>query len=113
MVGATLAVGLCGAVPPASQAWDQAPAQGGQPALLAFCGEGDAEHRLLTVVEPTQRVICVYQIDVASGQIALRSVRNIEADLKLLEYNGQSPHPQEVRSMTERVTRRTAGTTSP
>ena len=59
------------------------------------------QRQQLTVIDTRQRVMCVYQIDNVSGEIALRSVRNIHWDLQLSEFNSASPLPREVRSMIE------------
>lgn len=60
------------------------------------------DHRQqLTVIDPRQRVMGVYHVDHVSGEIALRSVRNIHWDLQLSEFNSASPLPREVRSMLE------------
>jgi hypothetical protein len=55
--------------------------------------------QLLTIVDPRTRAICVYHVEAASGAIALKSVRNIHYDLQMLDYNGVSPLPGELRSM--------------
>lgn len=57
--------------------------------------------QMLTLVDPRTRVISVYQIDVAKGEIALKGVRNIHWDLQIDEYNGVSPLPAEIRSLIE------------
>ncbi len=61
----------------------------------------------ISVVDPDSGVIAVYHIDKLSGDIELRSVRKIEWDLKLEEYNGckTSLHPAEVRNMLKRPSR--------
>ena len=56
---------------------------------------------MLTVVDPRQRVLSVYHIDVATGKIALKSVRNIQWDLQIDDLNNDKPLPQEIRSSLE------------
>jgi hypothetical protein len=61
---------------------------------------GDRE-QMLTIVDPRQRVLCVYHIDLATGKIALRSVRNIQWDLRINDLNNEKPLPQEVQTLVE------------
>ena len=64
----------------------------------------DSADHAITIVDPDLGSIAVYHVDKATGDIELRSVRKIEWDLALEEYNGckSSPHPAEVRSMLKR-----------
>jgi hypothetical protein len=57
--------------------------------------------QMLTVVDPRQRVLSVYHIDLGSGKIALKSVRNIQWDLQMAYLNNENPLPQEIRSLLE------------
>lgn len=57
--------------------------------------------QLLTIVDAKQRTVAIYHVDAATGEIALRSVRQIEWDLKLSEFNSDSPLPGEIRSLLE------------
>ena len=52
----------------------------------------------LTVIDPRSRVMSVYHVELASGAITLKSVRNIHWDLQLSEYNGVNPLPNEIRA---------------
>ena len=52
----------------------------------------------VTVVDPRQRVMGVYQVDRATGEITLRSVRNLTWDLQMIEFNCGNPLPQDIRS---------------
>ena len=69
--------------------------------LLALRSPGGNGKELLTVIDPSTRVVAVYHIDGHSGEIALRSVRNLTWDLQMLEFNGLNPLPQEIRSLLE------------
>ncbi|HEV3416222.1 MAG TPA: hypothetical protein VG056_05400 [Pirellulales bacterium] len=61
-----------------------------------------AENRqLLTLIDPKSKVICVYQIEPATGVVALKSVRNFQWDLQMSEFNAVSPLPREIRAMLE------------
>jgi hypothetical protein len=44
-------------------------------------------------------MMSVYGIDPATGEISLRSVRNVRWDLQMDEYNGTNPSPREIRSL--------------
>jgi hypothetical protein len=52
----------------------------------------------VTVIDPRQRVMAVYHVDRASGEITPKSVRNVTWDLQMIEYNSGKPLPQDVRS---------------
>jgi hypothetical protein len=67
------------------------PAEGGAPAVV--------------VVDPGQRVLAVYHIDKTTGEIALRSVRNITWDLQMVEFNSGEPLPQDIRKMSGELQR--------
>jgi len=57
--------------------------------------------QMLTVIDPRQRVLSVYHIDLVTGKIALKSVRNIQWDLQMTYLNIENPLPQEIRSLLE------------
>ena len=57
--------------------------------------------QLLTVIDPRQRVMNVYKIDGGTGKIQLMSVRNIQWDLQMTDFNGVSPLPGEIRKQLE------------
>ena len=76
-----------------------APAAGGGLITLA-CNAG--EHReQLTVIDPETRTLAVYHIDTGSGEVVLKSVRNIHYDLRMMEFNGTNPLPGEIRAILE------------
>jgi hypothetical protein len=58
----------------------------------------DAQPITVTVIDPRQRVMSIYHVDRATGEIALRSVRNLTWDLQLIEFNSGKPLPQDIRS---------------
>ncbi|MGL4515028.1 MAG: hypothetical protein ACRCT8_18235 [Lacipirellulaceae bacterium] len=51
----------------------------------------------VVILDPVRRVLAVYHIDSASGQISLKSVRNLTWDLQLEGFNTKEPQPAEVR----------------
>lgn len=69
--------------------------------LIAFAASTEDHGQMMIVLEPRGRVVSVYHVS-PKGEIALKSVRNIDADLRLSDYNGVSPLPHEIRSMLER-----------
>jgi hypothetical protein len=65
--------------------------------LITYTTEID-DHRLqLTVIDPATKVVSVYHVTKDSGEITLKSVRNIRWDLQLEEFNSASPRPQEIK----------------
>lgn len=52
----------------------------------------------VTVIDPRQRVMAVYHVDRASGEITPKSVRNLTWDLQMTDYNTGKPLPQDIRS---------------
>ncbi len=59
--------------------------------------------QVLTVIDPRVRVLSVYHIDLATGTIALKSVRNIQWDLQVSSLNNDKPLPQEIESGVRRA----------
>ena len=57
-------------------------------------------HQLL-VIDPQTRAICVYHVNGKTGEIALKSIRNIQWDLQVSEYNAVNPLPHEIRSLLQ------------
>jgi hypothetical protein len=66
--------------------------------LIAHVTAADGQPLTITVVDPVERWIGIYQVNSASGEISLKSARNITWDLKLPEYNSGKPLPQEIRN---------------
>jgi hypothetical protein len=59
------------------------------------------QRQQLTLIDARTRVIGVYHVDNATGEIALKSVRNFSSDLQMSEFNTANPLPHEVRSILE------------
>ena len=68
--------------------------------LLAIPSSDNSGTQLLTLIDPVQRTMGVYQIDRITGEITLRSVRSIRWDLQMEEFNTQSPKPREIRALS-------------
>ena len=69
--------------------------------LVALAAAAGEHHQQVTVIDPEARVLSVYHIDLGTGEIVLKSVRNIHWDLQLGVFNGTRPLPLEVQSMLE------------
>ncbi len=66
--------------------------------LIMHVVAADGQPQVVTVIDPKQRVLAIYHVDRASGQITPKSVRNITWDLQMTEYNSGDPLPQDIRS---------------
>ena len=69
--------------------------------LIALSVRGGPESDYVALIDPVQRVMGVYQIESTSGEIHLKSVRNVHWDLQMGEFNGNRPSPREIRDMLE------------
>ncbi|MBN1911905.1 MAG: hypothetical protein JW818_19340 [Pirellulales bacterium] len=69
--------------------------------LIAFSENIAQKYQQVTVIDAKQKVISVYHVDLGTGQIALRSVRAIQWDLRMSDYNGKTPLPREIQAMSE------------
>jgi hypothetical protein len=67
--------------------------------LIAVSSDTADGRQQVTVIDSKTRVMSVYHIEHASGAIALKSVRDISADLQMDEFNTASPLPREIRAM--------------
>lgn len=70
--------------------------------LIAHVTSGDAQSPMVTVIDPRQRVMAIYHVDRATGQITPKSVRNFTWDLQMIEFNSGNPLPQDIRSGLQR-----------
>lgn len=52
----------------------------------------------VTIIDPKTRVMGVYHVKTATGEIELKSVRKFDWDLQMEEFNPTVPLPREVRS---------------
>ncbi|MCX7427442.1 MAG: hypothetical protein NTW96_17655 [Planctomycetia bacterium] len=69
--------------------------------MIALAETVEGKYQQVTVIDPKQQVMSVYHVDLASGAIELRSVRNIHWDLQMSDFNGKSPLAQEIQAMAE------------
>lgn len=69
--------------------------------LMAFSSETGSGPAQVTLIDVKSRVMCVYHVDRTTGQIELKSVRNVHWDLLMEEFNGVTPLPSEIRKILE------------
>ncbi len=69
--------------------------------LIALSETVDGRYQQVTVIDPLSRTMCVYHIELASGEIALRSVRKIHWDMQMTDFNGTKPLAQEVKTLSQ------------
>jgi hypothetical protein len=67
--------------------------------LIAIPGGVIEQRQIVVLIDPQQRTLGSYTVDVRSGEIALRSVRNFHWDLQLDTFNGTEPTPEKVEAM--------------
>jgi hypothetical protein len=108
VLGTLLGVGVVMAAVAAAEQRGDGPVQRATPAapapvtgselIVVPASLGD-KVQMLTVVDPRQQVLSVYHIELATGKITLKSVRNIQADLQIdCLNNDEHLLPQEIRS---------------
>jgi len=78
------------------------PAHANGSELFTQVTASDGQPLMVTVIDSGQRVMAVYQVDRASGEITPKSVRNITWDLQMIEYNSGKPLPQDIRNGLKR-----------
>lgn len=66
-------------------------------ALVAHFAASAGGPHTVTVIDPQRQVLGVYHVDAATGAITLKSVRNLSWDLQMIQFNSESPSPQDVR----------------
>lgn len=76
-------------------------AERGQPGELLALSMDVEGRQQVTVVDPRRQVMAVYHIDRNTGSINLRSVRNVQWDLVMEDFNSGSPTPREIRSIAD------------
>ena len=67
--------------------------------LIALSSDNPQGPQQITLIDPHSRVMGVYHVDRATGQITLKSVRRVAWDLKMDQFNGASPLPREIQAM--------------
>jgi len=69
--------------------------------LIALATSVDEHRQQITVIDPADRVMSVYHIELATGKVTLKSVRKIHWDLEMSDFNAVSPLPREIRTLLE------------
>jgi len=77
------------------------PNPGKSEAALIVMSSPLAEGQQLTVIDPATRVVCIYHVSAKTGEISLKSIRNISWDLRMTQFNAVNPLPEEIRSLVE------------
>jgi hypothetical protein len=67
--------------------------------LMALASDSGVGGQQLVLVDARTRVIGVYHVDRGTGQVVLKCVRNVQADLSMDDFNSGIPSPQEIRSL--------------
>lgn len=79
-------------VPKASSSPSELP-----PGCLQVVSE-PGEPMAAVVYDPQQQVLGVYHIDRTTGEIELKSIRQIQWDLQMLDFQGKEPLPEDIRN---------------
>lgn len=105
LVGTGLVMVAAGALADRSEAFAQRvpgqPAASAESGLIALSATVGEKYQQLTVLDPKLRVLSVYHVDLANGNVELKCVRAIHWDLQMTYYNGKGPLPQDIQSLLE------------
>lgn len=74
----------------------QAPVGEGVTVLLGPAADGQ---QLVLLVDEQRQTMATYHVQVESGQISLRGVRNYRWDLQVEEFNGAEPSPEKIQAL--------------
>ena len=64
-------------------------------------GTAGGNQQVLLLVDPKTRRLACYHVELSSGKVSLRSVRNIRWDLEIDEFNGTEPTPERIRALLQ------------
>jgi len=104
LIGTGLVMAAAGATPggnddysrrPVPVNFPQARADGDLITLSTVVGD---KFQQLVVVDPKSHVMSVYHVELGTGAIHLRCVRNIHWDLQMMDFNGTAPSPREIQA---------------
>ena len=62
--------------------------------------------QMLTIIDPEKKSLCIYHVNLETGQIELKSARKLEWDLELIYLNSKKPLPNEVQMLLQTSGRR-------
>ena len=69
--------------------------------LIALATPAGTDRQQVTIIDPKSRSMSVYHIDLSTGAVSLKSVRNIHYDLLMSDYQAVRPTPRDVRALLE------------
>lgn len=69
---------------------------------ISLWGASYNGYQQVTVIDSRTNRLAVYHVAQATGEIELKSVRDVTWDLKLDHFNGVDPLPRAIRGMTDR-----------
>lgn len=75
----------------------QGVASGGAPLVTHVIAQENRPHTIVAV-DPQNKTLAVYHVDLVTGKLALKSVRNATWDLQMRDFNTAEPLPQDIRS---------------
>ena len=67
--------------------------------LTALLGPVIENQQLVVLIDEERQTMGTYHVQVESGQISLRSIRNIRWDLQMDEFNGAEPSPDKIQAL--------------
>jgi hypothetical protein len=70
--------------------------------LITHVQDVDGKALRVIVIDPTLRVMSVYDISRETGEIQPKSIRNLNADMQMLEFNSGAPSPADIQKTLER-----------
>ena len=101
LASAGLILAFVASVPQVSRGYGQSAEAAAQAELITLSTSLGDHRQQLTLIDTRQRVMGVYHVDAATGEIALKSVRHFLWDLQLQEFNSAKPLPRDIRSLVE------------
>jgi len=69
--------------------------------LIALNSDVRDGRQQVVVIDSRSRVMSVYHVEHGTGVISLKSVRKIESDLLMDEFNTGNPLPREIRAILD------------
>lgn len=109
VVGILLVAGLAVFAMGAMPAHSQVAPQGAIPSAISTADNQmivvssvvEDRYRQVVVLDPRQNTLAVYHVELATGNVELKCVRNITWDLQITCFNGKKPLPSEIQSILE------------
>jgi hypothetical protein len=101
LLGASLVIGAMAGRSSSEPAYGppiDLPAHANGSELFTQVTAADGQPLTVTVVDPRQRVMAIYHVDRATGEITPKSIRNITWDLQMTDYNSGKPLPKDIRN---------------